>query len=192
MLSPIIPQKDQGPRKSPKPKNQAPTASELFRRRDFFIENNVGFQSGSQNRSGYKLALWMLVSTLIDTLIVVSISCFGVILFSFLMKTGAKDVIKHLYIDKNIFKLFILLFAVSFWSYLILMRIFMGASFGEWSCQLRLGQPLQRRENNYSLRVVARTSLIFITGVFILPLISLIAKRDFAGDLTGLKIYSLV
>ncbi|MGZ3725113.1 MAG: RDD family protein, partial [Pseudobdellovibrio sp.] len=75
--------------------------------------------------------------------------------------------------------------------YMIMMRVFMGASLGEWSCQLRLGQPVQRIKPTYVLRVVARTTLLLGTGVVVFPILSLILNRDLLGDITGIRIYSL-
>ena len=73
-----------------------------------------------------------------------------------------------------------------------MMRIFMGASLGEWTCQLRLGQPAQRMRASYYLRVIVRTTLILITGIITIPILSLILKRDLIGEVTGVRVYSLV
>ncbi len=81
---------------------------------------------------------------------------------------------------------------VCFWMYLIVTRFFMGASVGEWACNLRLGQPNQRIKTTYLLKVIFRTSLIMVTGVFIIPVLSLILKKDMAGEMSGIKVYSLV
>lgn len=164
----------------------------LFKRDDYFLDDAVDFRGGSQNRSGFKLALWSWMSALIDGLILISISCFSMILFSFLMKTPARDVLKFVSIEPNITKMFVFSFLFSFWSYLVIMRVFMGASLGEWSCQLRLGQPVQRIRTGYCFRVIARTTLMLVTGIVAIPLLSVIFKRDLAGELTGVKIYSLV
>ncbi|MGZ3727461.1 MAG: hypothetical protein ACXWQQ_16815, partial [Pseudobdellovibrio sp.] len=66
----------------------------LFNRDDYFIDSQVNFRSGSQNRSGINLALWSWMSAFIDTLVLTSISCFGLILFSFLMKTPAREILR--------------------------------------------------------------------------------------------------
>lgn len=164
---------------------------DLFKRDDFFIEDHLAFQSGSQNRSGFKLALWSWMSASIDTLILISISCFSMIFFSILMKSPIREMLNLGSMESNTAKLFMISFLFSFWVYMVIMRIFMGASLGEWSCQLRLGQPIQRIKSSYILRVIARTTLILLTGVIILPILSLLLKRDIAGELSGLKIYSL-
>ena len=132
------------------------------------------------------------MSAFIDGLILISISCFAVILFSFLMRTPARDVLKFISIEPNVAKIFFCSFLFSFWAYLVIMRIFMGASLGEWTCQLRLGQPAQRLRTSYFLRVIARTTLILLTGIVTIPILSLMLKRDLIGELTGVRVYSLV
>lgn len=163
----------------------------LFKRTDYFVDGQVEFQSGSQNRSGFHLALWSWMSAFIDTLILISISCFSLILFSFLMKTQARDIFRMLSFEPNISLMFLVSFLFSFWVYMVMMRVFMGASLGEWSCQLRLGQPVQRIKTGYVLRVMARTTILLFTGVITLPILSLLLKHDLLGDITGVRIYSL-
>lgn len=172
-------------------KKNTPIKNNIFKRSHFFVEDEIDFRRGSQSRSGLKLTLWSWMSAFIDTLILISISCFTVVLFAFLMKTPLRDSIKAFSGESSLFSMFFTAFLFSFWVYLTMMRIFMGASLGEWSCQLRLGQPIQRIKTSYIFKVMARTTLILCTGVVILPLISLIIKRDILGDLTGLRIYSL-
>ena len=163
----------------------------LFKRTDYFLDGAVGFQSGSQSRSGLHLALWSWMAALIDGLILISISCFSLIIFSFLMKTQTRDLFRAISVEPNIAAMFFVSFLFSFWVYMVMMRVFMGASLGEWSCQLRLGQPIQRIRTGYVLRVMARTTLLLLTGVVVLPVISLLVKRDLLGDVTGVRIYSL-
>jgi hypothetical protein len=168
-------------------KNHSP----LFRRIDF-TEESVGFQGGSQKRSGIKLALWTWLSASVDALILTSLSCFFILTFSFLMKTEASILFKSLFQSIQLYQVTMVSFVGSFWLYLVFMRVFSGATLGEMTCSLRLGQPLQRRQSTYILKVIFRTSLIILTGIFLLPLISLVLKRDIAGEISGLKIYSLI
>jgi succinate dehydrogenase hydrophobic anchor subunit len=150
----------------------------------------TGFRSGSQKRSGLKLGLWTWLSASIDGLVLVSLSCFFMIAFSFLMKTSP-SVLFSFVKNQSTEATIAMLFLVSLWSYLIFMRAFIGASIGEWSCDLRLGEPVQRFNKTYLLRVILRTTLIVMTGIFVLPLISLITKKDIAGLISGVRIYSL-
>jgi hypothetical protein len=164
---------------------------DLFNRTDYFVDGNTGFRSGSQNRSGFNLVLWSWMSAFIDTLVLISISCFTLILFSALIKTPAREVLKVLSIESKASEMFLVSFLFSFWAYMIMMRVFMGASLGEWSCQLRLGQPVERIKATYVLRVVLRTTILLATGVITFPVLSLIFQRDLLGDITGIRVYSL-
>ena len=163
----------------------------LFKRDNYFLEGNISFRSGSQKRSGFNLTLWSWMSAFIDTLVLISITCFSIILFSFLMRTPARDLLRIISIEPKILDMFMISFFFSFWVYMVMMRVFLGASLGEWSCQLRLGQPIQRIKPTYVLRVIARTSLLVITGVITFPVLSVIFKRDILGDITGIRVYSL-
>lgn len=157
-----------------------------------FIESILHFNSGSKRRSGFKLALLNWTSALIDSLVLVSLSCFVMITLSLLMKTSAGQVMKFIFADQSVLGIFLLSFAFSYWAYLVLSRLFMGASIGEWTCDLRLGQPVERLRRDYPVKVMLRTTLIFSTGLFLLPLLSALLRRDLAGEICGVKVYSLV
>ncbi len=156
-----------------------------------FVEAGIGFHSGPQKRSGLKLALWTWLSAGIDTLVLVSMSCFFMMIFSILMQSPARNVVSSFIRQPELANLFVGSFLICFWLYLISMRLFMGASLGEWTCQLRLGQPAQRSRISYVFKVIARTTLVLFTGVIVLPMLSLLFKRDLVGDIIGIKIYSL-
>lgn len=192
----IIPEKT--PAQIPETPHPEPTdprvRSDLFRRLEIIdgdADLGTGFRSGSQKRSGFKLALWTWLSASIDALVLVSLSCLFAIAFSFLMRTSPTLLMVTFIKSQNPLFNLGLLFVLSTWSYLIFMRAFIGASIGEWTCDLRVGQPLQRFKSNYVFKVMLRTTLIMLTGVFILPLMSLLLARDIAGDLSGVRIYSL-
>jgi len=101
-------------------------------------------------------------------------------------------VIRFVMADSSVMSTFIVSFAMSYWSYLVLSRLWMGASLGEWACDLRLGQPVERIRSDYALRVMLRTTCVFMTGLVLLPLFSAIFRRDLAGEISGIKVYSLV
>lgn len=157
-----------------------------------FIESILHFNNNSKKRSGIKLALLNWTSALIDSLVLISISCFVMIMLSLLMKTSAGQVIRFVMADISVMSTFIVSFAMSYWSYLVLSRLWMGASLGEWACDLRLGQPAERIRSDYALRVMLRTTCVFMTGLVLLPLFSAVFRRDLAGELSGVKVYSLV
>ena len=94
---------------------------DLFNRTDYFVDGNINFRSGSQNRSGFNLVLWSWMSAFIDTIVLISISCFALIFFSILFKTPARELLKTLSIESKASELFIVSFLFSFWAYMIMM-----------------------------------------------------------------------
>jgi hypothetical protein len=83
-------------------------------------------------------------------------------------------------------------FLVTAWIYFVTTRLFLGASVGEWTCQVQLGTALQRAQKpKYLLKVVMRETLMVSTGLLLLPLLSLLIAKDFIGEVLDLKLYSL-
>ncbi len=149
------------------------------------------FHGGSSKRSGLNLALWSWLSASIDGLVLISICCFFTVTFSFLMKTSPGSIVSLFLKNQNLFSVIGFLLLITIWTYLIFMRAFMGASIGEWACDLRLGEPVQRFRLSYLFKVILRTTIIVASGLILIPLLSLILSKDLAGDLSGLRIYSL-
>lgn len=165
-------------------------SNDLFkrgRRADF----DLGFIGGSQKRAGVRLSLWMWLATTIDALILMSVSCFLMLGLSLIVKYKFYYRLGFLISPANFSLTFAVLFFASGWMYFISTRSLVGASIGEWTCALRVGQPHERASRYYLSRVVLRTTLTLLTGVAVLPLLSLIFNKDLAGRITGLHIYSL-
>ncbi len=189
--------KQENPQRAPR-KREAPVplrgpAKDLFKsRKEMNFSVGTGFQGGpSRKRKGYRLALWSLMASIIDGLVLIAISCAFLVLFSLLMKTSANVVIKSYFHTESQIMLLVQIYAGSAWVYLIATRVLTGSSIGEWACNIRLGQPHERLETRYVLRVLARSTLIVVTGVVILPALSLILGGDLTGKLCGLRLFSL-
>lgn len=69
--------------------------------------------------------------------------------------------------------------------YMVVHRVFMKATPGEWAFDQQLGTDDQIHQPIYSLKVIARTLLVMATGFVLLPLLSMIFGRDLAGAWTG-------
>ncbi len=158
---------------------------------DHDVTPGLGFHGGSKKRSGLKLALWTWLSATIDTCVLISASCFFMVIFSFMMKTSPGSLLALFLKQQNASVSIAILFLTVSWTYLVFMRAFMGASIGEMTCDLRLGEPLQRLSISYILKVMLRTTAVMLTGVVLLPLVSLLLTKDIAGEISGLKMYSL-
>ncbi|MBO9667024.1 MAG: RDD family protein [Bdellovibrio sp.] len=182
----------------PSRRRRAPTQpqqsklNELFKDRKALQFQNTGFQGGpSRRRKGYRLALWSWMAAFVDALILLSMSCVFLVCFSMLMKAPVGALLKGLFHTEYRILFYVEVFAVCSWIYMVTMRVFMGASIGEWACDLRLGNPHERFESIYVLRVLLRATLILATGVVTLPLLSLLFGKDVAGSISGLRLLSL-
>lgn len=77
-----------------------------------------------------------------------------------------------------------LFLAVTF-IYMVVHRVFMGATPGEWAFDQQLGTDEQINRPTYVLKVISRTLLTMVTGFVVLPLLSMLFQRDLAGNWTG-------
>lgn len=75
--------------------------------------------------------------------------------------------------------------------YVLAARTWVGATLGEWSYEIRVGDEKSRRRWFYPVLVLWRGFLVAATGFIIMPLISMIAGTDVLKYLTGLQLVSL-
>ena len=156
------------------------------------ILEHTGFHSGPRaRRKGYHLAAWSWLASFIDALILVSISCIFLVVFSWVMQTGAGSILRELRTETSLAENFLQVFVLSSGIYMISLRVLMGSTIGEWACDLRIGRLQDRLQHRYALQVILRETLIIATGVITLPLLSLIFGRDLAGKVSGAKLFSL-
>jgi hypothetical protein len=166
--------------------------AELFKgRRISSFESGTGFQGGPSRRTGYKLALWSWLASMIDTLILISLSSVFILTFSFLMKANVESLVGSLFQSQHRAVIFCEVFTLCSWIYMITVRTVLGSTIGEWACDIRLGQPQERLRTNYVLRVAWRSTLVILTGIVTLPLMSLVVGKDIAGAISGLRLFSL-
>ncbi|MDG0816564.1 RDD family protein [Bdellovibrio svalbardensis] len=201
----IIPQRAPHNREAPLPlKNpvvrrrkptRQPTDSklnEIFKNNKMQFDQNTGFHGGpSARRKGYRLALWSWLASTIDALILVAASCVFLLVFSLIVKSSMGGILAGITQGQHRLLLFAEVYAMSSWIYMISIRSLMGSSIGEWACDLRLGQPHERLQANYVLRVFLRSTLIVLTGVITMPILSLVFGKDIAGVCSGLRLFSL-
>ena len=82
-----------------------------------------------------------------------------------------------------------LLFFAVLQLYMLTARSFFGSSLGEWACDIQLGSSFDQSRIVYPILVAWRTLVVSITGVVVLPILSMIAKRDLIKFATGLQLY---
>lgn len=167
------------------PTKRSPRSHGHFNRLDFIETND--FSGGSQTRRGFKLALWTWASAAVDHLLILATTCIFLLVSSVVLHSS----LKFMFGTKNVAMTMVYLYLVISGTYFVMFRVFLGATIGEYSCGLRLGEPSERLKKTYSVRILFRTLLIIGTGILTLPLISTIFKRDLAGRICGISIYSL-
>ncbi len=158
---------------------------DYLNRLDFSEQND--FLGGSRKRKGLKLALWTLAAATADHLIILAGTCVFLLVGTIGLQTSMKVFTSVQRLGMAAGYLYL---ALSI-TYFVLFRIFLGATLGEYSCSLRLGEPTQRLQKSYSVRILFRSLVIIGTGVVTLPLVSMLFKIDIAGRVSGVSIYSL-
>ena len=162
----------------------------------------TGFTGGPQKRSGFKLVLWMWTAAVIDYLLILAGSLLALVLFSLIATKMHQSLelathyltitLKSLLHPKKVNLTFLVMLISVGWTYFLVTRTFMGASIGEKFCGLRLGKPSERLSPFYVVRLMTRISFVVLTGIFLIPVLSLIFRKDLAGRFSGgLYMYSL-
>ena len=72
--------------------------------------------------------------------------------------------------------------------YMLTSRSFFGASLGDWAFDLQIGRDDQRSRPTYPIQVAWRSLFMTLTGFIVVPLLSLVLKRDLAKPVTGLEL----
>lgn len=149
------------------------------------------FHRGPTRRSRFKLALWTMASFAVDALLIIGVAL-SFILISALVTQYAlpKNTIKFIS-QRNLWDILFVTTMAMGWIYYLTLRLIFGATAGEYSCSLRVGQPFERIQATYPLRVLARLLLISLTGFITLPILSVLFKTDIAGKITKVSLYSL-
>jgi RDD family len=86
----------------------------------------------------------------------------------------------------------VLLFLSVLQLYYLTARSFFGASLGEWAFDLQLGTAADQEQTIYPLQVALRTLITSLTGLVVLPALSLILGRDLLSGITGPQLYRRV
>lgn len=74
-------------------------------------------------------------------------------------------------------------------SYMSLTRLILGSSLGELIFDIQVGTDEQRDKLSFNFLVFGRSLIALCTGLFILPILSLIMRKDYLGTFSGLKLY---
>jgi hypothetical protein len=130
-----------------------------------------------------------LASTILDGIIVLAFSL--IFMMSLVFVTGVDLVAVISSASREIaaqLSLGVLYLAV--WQmYVVVARSFFGATLGEWTFDMQLGDKTQMAETLYPAKVLLRSFAIMLTGFILLPVLSLLSRRDLASKVSGLQLY---
>lgn len=73
--------------------------------------------------------------------------------------------------------------------YMVMSRLIGGSTLGEWAFDVYLAEKDHRMSLSFIFRILTRSMLSMATGFIVLPLLSLIFRKDIAGQLTGTRLY---
>ncbi len=161
---------------------------DLFYKRSLdFVEES--FHRGPVRRNSRQIVAWSVAALAIDLLVSLSAAC-----FLLLASVSLNNVLLmgfSSFLRENFWQ-FSAGFVMGVFSLnMLMLRIFLGFTLGDWAVGLRLGSLPQRLSENYGLLVLTRTVMILVTGGILLPLLSLVFGKDLAGKLTGLELTSI-
>lgn len=149
--------------------------------------DSTDFHRGSRSGGvGHALIAWSFMAALIDSMILFALACVFLFTLSVLVKVQALSLAG--WMAPEFVQLGIWCGLSLILTYMIMLRVFLGFTVGEWACGLRLGSLKQRLNRTYSLRVIARTLLVMGTGLFLLPALSLLVGRDLQGWIVRLPL----
>jgi hypothetical protein len=151
------------------------------------FSEDIGFHRGPRRRfRGRKTLVWSFAAALIDTLLFLAYAM-GLAWLG-LRITGVDFYVAGTSLTIREWALLGLVFFASFsFCYLVLCRLFLKATIGEWACGLEISTGSFFKKN-YVTQILLRCLLVCLSGYFLFPLISLVVGKDLVGLATGTQI----
>lgn len=160
------------------------------RRLDF--ENTKTKITATPKAEEYVPTRWNFSASLLDGMLVLAASLLCMIILLVITKVDLIGNLTHPDENGMIYIATISMFAGVSFIYLVINRIFMGATPGEWAFDQRVGRPADVNTTMYSVRVIARSALVVLTGMIVFPILSLLMNKDIAGRISGAQLHKKV
>lgn len=129
-------------------------------------------------------------SAILDTLVAVGLGCVLLAVSLSITNANLLALLENSQTDRETISALALLFVAGGLLYVLAARSFLGATLGEWSYEIRVGDRDARKRWFYPIQVVWRGMLVAATGFIIFPIVSAIAGKDVLKYLTGLGLVS--
>jgi hypothetical protein len=128
-------------------------------------------------------------SAVLDLIIVMGLTLVFMVALLMVTKVDLNVVFRNLNTDYMTQISLGVLFLAVMQMYVVISRSFFGRTLGEWTFDLQMGEDQEQQLEVYPLKIAARSFLVTITGLVLLPLISALLGRDIAGQITGIRLY---
>lgn len=136
----------------------------------------------------YKAATPSLAAIVLDGMLVTAASLLCMIVMLTVTKVDLLRNLSNPDTEGLVYVSTIALFAGVTFIYMVINRVFLGFTPGEWAYDIRLGKPSEQNSGLYAVQVLFRQVLVTITGLITLPLIGAILGKDLSGKITGLPL----
>lgn len=161
----------------------------LQKNRHLEFENSKKKITTVATKEEYKTTPWSFSAAMLDSMLVIAASLLCMIILLVITKADLIGNLTNPDSQGMIYLATLSLFAGVSFIYLTLNRIYMGCTPGEWAFDQRIGKPEELNKASYSLRIVARSILVILTGFIVFPVLSIIFGKDLAGSITGAQLY---
>ncbi len=142
---------------------------------------------GTPEPEKFQKTTWDFAAVMLDVMLVVASNLMCLII---LMFTTHVDLFSNLFNPDSagmIYKSIAALVLGTTWIYLVVNRIFLGCTPGEWVFDQRIGFPKDTGSAMYSLKIVLRSTLTVVTGLILFPLASALMNEDILGTWMDLQ-----
>lgn len=152
---------------------------------------STGTRRGAADQPPRRLtaATVSLPSAVLDLVIVFALALVFMVSLLTITKVDLNVVLRNLSHDLMIQISLGAMFVAVMQMYVIISRSFFGRTLGEWTFDLQIGRDEEQRRESYPVRVAVRSLLVTMTGLVLLPVFSLLLRRDVAGGVCGVKLY---
>jgi hypothetical protein len=128
-------------------------------------------------------------SVVIDGLVVLSLALVFLICLVLVTRVDVSSVIAAAKVDLATRWSLLFLYLAVYQMYVVVARSFFGQTLGEWTFDHQLGRAADQESAWYPLQVLARSLIVMLTGILVLPLLSTALSRDLVGRWVGVQLY---
>lgn len=166
--------------------NPKPTSQPLKK-----VVENVGIRRGANDSPVRMLerAPASAAAAILDGVVIFALSLVFLVALMTITKVDIASLIFKVGLDVPTKIAFFALFVSVMMMYVVVIRSFFGRTLGEWTFDFQMGNDQQHESVIYPFQVLWRCIVTTLTGVVVLPILSMILKKDLLAPVSGLQLY---